>query len=513
MPNEYEIAAWRHQQIAPLLDPELDRAARRRAIRDRTRHAVDWPNGKKKRIARSTLHRWLDAFRKDGYLGLLPRSRSDVDQPRHQSDEWIDYAIGLLYEQHERSLTQLEVYLKLQFPDYELSRSTLHRHLHKHRAYSGIERLRRGSDKRLRGRFEASRAHESWQLDGKGPFEVRVRGQGRIRVHVLSVLDDYSRAILAARVSAAESTDAAIAVFQMAVERWGLPERMQFDRGSAFDSHDFRKGLAQCGAHRFPVLVMNPQAQGKIEAYHRVLIRWFINELRVQEVCDLEHFQELLEAMLALVYHKHRHKDIGCSPEERLADRRSDRTISHHDLQHAFYVEYTARSEKKTGVVQLPNGRFQVPVAYAGKSCLFRYDRLRSHAVLITKDRRQLTLEPFQTKPLPPVRQHQPRGQGQLQKLVDSWRGRERPNAEPGFGLPEVFAALKAITGRSVPASDQEAKVVLDFWNRFGPIQRNPFLKACECTGQDLGPNRPIAAYLNHLERQIAQSNKENSDP
>ena len=509
MPDEYEIAAWRHQQIAPLLDPDLNRAARRRAMRDRTKHSVLWPNGKKKRIARSTLHRWMGVFRKDGYLGLLPKRRSDADKRRCKSDDWIDYAIGLLYEQHDRSLTQLEVYLRLQFPDFELSRSTLSRHLHQHPAYAGIEKLRDGRDKKLRGRFEASYAHESWQLDGKGPFEVRLMGGGSVRVHVLSVLDDYSRGILAARVALAENTDAAIEVFQMAAERWGMPARMQFDKGSAFDSHDFRNGLAQCGSHRFPVLVSNPEAQGKIEAYHRALIRWFIKELRAQEVYDLEHLQELLEAMLTMVYHKHHHKEIGCSPEERLAGRLSEREISRHDLHYAFYVDYTARSEKKTGAVQLPNGRFQVPVAYAGKSSRFRYDRLRPCAVLITKDRRQLELGPFETKPLPPVKE-KPRGQGQLQKLVDSWRGRERPNAEPGFGLPEVFAAIKAIVGRSVPASDKEAKTILDFWNRHGPIRRDPFLKACEGTRRDLGPSRPIAAYLDHLERQIAQSKKEN---
>ena len=212
--------------------------------------------------------------------------------------------------------------------------------------------------------------------------------------------------------------------------------------------------------------------------------------------------------MLALVYQPHHHREIGCSPEERLAKQTSSRQISLHVLHRAFYVKYSATSDKKTGAVQLPNGRFQVPAAYAGKRCLFRYDRLRRDAVLITKDRRQLEIEPFETKPLPPVRKRT-RGQGQLQKLLDEWRGQTRPNAEPGFGLPEVFDAIKAIVGRSVPTSDKEAMPILEFWNRFGPLQRDPFLKACEHAGRDLGPDRAIAAYLAHLERQIAQSKKE----
>lgn len=506
MPNEYEIATWRYEQIAPLLDTSLDRAARRHAIRDRTKRAVVWPDGKKKCIGRSTLHRWLDAFRKEGYLSLLPKRRSDAGKPRVESQEWIDYAIALLYEQHGRSLSQLGLYLKLEFPEYKLSRSTLSRHLHEHPAFVGIEKLR-GGKKKLRGRYQASYAHESWQLDGKGKFDVVIDGH-RVLVHVLSVIDDYSRAILAARVAASESTEAAIDVFQTAAEQWGLPDRMQFDRGSAFDSHDFRNGLAQCGSHRFAVIPRNPQAQGKIEAYHRCLIRWFIEELKAQEVCDLDHLQELLEAMIALVYQAHHHREIGCAPEDRLAKQKSSHQVSRHVLYRAFYVDYSATSNKQTGEVQLPNGRFQVPTAYAGKSCQFRYDRLRREAVLITKDRRHLDLEPFEIKPLPPVRTRT-RGQGQLQKLVDEWRGQTRPNADPGFGLPEVFAAIKGIVGRPVPTSDKEAMPILEFWRRVGPIPRDPFLKACEHAGRDLGPGRAIAAYLAHLERQIAQSTKE----
>ena len=37
MPDPYEIAAWRFEQIAPLLDPSLDATQRRVALRERLR--------------------------------------------------------------------------------------------------------------------------------------------------------------------------------------------------------------------------------------------------------------------------------------------------------------------------------------------------------------------------------------------------------------------------------------------------------------------------------------------
>ena len=189
MPDPYTLAAWRFEQIAPFIDASLDEGARRAALRSRTRTPVEWPGAEarrrrgqapiKKPIPKSTLYRWLAAYRKQGYRGLLPKARRDRGKPRHAGTaEWIHYAIALLYEQPERSLTQLEVYLALEFADYALSRSTLARQLCAHPAYVGIQRLRRGETPKRRARYQADAPHEGWQLDAKGPFAVRLKAGG-----------------------------------------------------------------------------------------------------------------------------------------------------------------------------------------------------------------------------------------------------------------------------------------------------------------------------------------------
>ena len=520
MSDPYTLAAWRFEQIAPLIDASLDESARRAALRERTRTAVEWPGAEErrrrgqapinKRIPKSTLYRWLAAYRKDGYLGLLPKGREDRGKPRHAgTSTWVHYAIALLYEQPERSLTQLAIYLELQFDDYALSRSTLARHLRTHPAYGGIERLRNGEKPKRRDRYEALHPHEGWQLDGKGPFQVRFKDGRRVGVHVLTILDDYSRNALAGRIARAESTEAAIEVFETAVAKWGLADRFQHDQGSAFESHAFRQGLAQLGIHRNAVKARTPEWQGKIEAYHRALIRWFVSELRAQEVIDLEHLQQLLDAMLALVYNRHHHREIGTTPEKRLAGRLSERRIRLHDLQRAFFVEISAKTHPKTGEVNLPSGRFCVPAAYAGRRSRFRYHPVHSaRAVLLTPEGRELELEPFTTKPLSAVKPQTPkRGTGQLQKLLDRWDGRERPNAEPGFGLPEVFAELGKLAARTLPQSEREARTVLAFYRTHGPLARTAFTAACARTQAALGEGRALSAYLADLTRQIRAAN------
>ena len=322
-------------------------------------------------------------------------------------------------------------------------------------------------------------------------------------MHILSVLNDHNHAILATLTATAEDTKATIAVFQKAATRYGLPDRMQFDRGSAFDSQVFRDGIAQCGVHRNHVHARQPTAQGKIEAYHRSLGRWFLDELKVQEVVDLDHLQQLLDAMLELVYQTHRHRVTGQSPKARLDDKVSARRVSEADLARAFFVTQTAKSHQKTGEVQLHNGRFRVPLAFAGKQARFRYDPVRQVAVLVLADGRELGLEPFMVLPLPtPAVAH---GQGQLQKLLDSWRGTERPNAQPAFGLPEVLVTLGELLGRTVPIDASEAHQVLAFWKQHGPLARAPWLSACERTRKALGQGHALSTYLADLARQVAE--------
>ena len=79
--------------------------------------------------------------------------------------------------------------------------------------------------------------------------------------------------------------------------------------------------------HRNAVKARTPEWQGKVEAYHRSLTRWFVLELHAERVVDLAHLQQLFEAMLALLYNRHHHRELGTTPEKRLAGRVSERRV------------------------------------------------------------------------------------------------------------------------------------------------------------------------------------------
>ncbi len=504
MPDPQDVAVFRFEMIAPIVDRTVSEEERKRLLRERTAHAVRWPSGDERPVPRATLYRWAAAYGRHGFAGLLPKGRKDRGRPRQDRARWVDRAIHLLLERPSRSLTMLIVILRTYFPDLPLSRATLDRELKRHPAYPAVIGQRR-RDKRLRGRFQADRPHRIWQFDGKGSFAVRFHDGSVRRMTVLTVLDDFSRAVLGVAVAATEHLGAAVKAFRRAAARWGLPDRIYCDRHSVYDSAPFRGGLAILGVHRIRTRPRNAPARGKIEAYHGSLEKWFVRELRHQVVQDDSHLEDLLTAVIDVVYQKHRHRGMKMPPEVALAGKRSDREVSPADLARAFRVRKTLKAHKKTGEVSLLGGTFRVPARYADRRVRLAYDPAEpDQAWMVRRDGEEVPIEPacprIAAGSSPPTPR---RGAGALQRILDQYRGRSLPQAEAGYGLPEVFDALADRLGRRCPATEREAEAVAAFWRDRGPLPQSPFEAALDRALAQLGPARPLAVILDFLARLV----------
>jgi transposase InsO family protein len=124
------------------------------------------------------------------------------------------------------------------------------------------------------GRFERPAPNDLWQMDAKGYYPLRPRGQ----CHPLCVIDDHSRFAVGvfalATLERASVQPALIACF----ERYGVPQAMLMDRGTPWWSASNAAGLSgfsvfllQQGIHLLHGRVRHPQTQGKVERLHRTL--------------------------------------------------------------------------------------------------------------------------------------------------------------------------------------------------------------------------------------------------
>jgi putative transposase len=504
------IARWRYDLIEQALG-ERHHARRGVMVKRASSAPVQWPSGEVRPVSAATLYRWISAYERGGLPSLCPARRKDRGKKRARLDDAVvKKALALWADDPETTLTMLIALLRahaeldLDGRGITIARSTLARRLAGDPLYARLRRAHKRSVKR--GRFVARRPHDIWQLDAKGPTPVVFVSGEKLAFHVLTVIDDASRAVLAAIVVKTPDLCAAVRVFRQAAKRWGLPFRLYCDRASIFDSRAFRDGLAVLGSHRIWTRAHNAPAHGKVEAYHRTLDLWYFRPLKKQRVVDLTHLQELLDGVLERVYQDHRHRGLKASPRSILAARVSERAVTAERLHDAFRREVLLQAHRTTGEVDIAGVTYLVPEALRGRKLRFRIDPdpLVPPLVVDPESEHELPLvlariHPDDAAPNKPERW----GEGPLQKLYDAWQGKVRPIAEPGFGLPEMLELLAAATGRPVPRSDAEAALVQRLWRDIGPLPKRATSLALTEIVRELGHGRPLRAYLEALARRL----------
>jgi transposase InsO family protein len=426
----------------------------------------------------------------------------------------------LLREDDGMTYTFLLEVLRATFPQHIIKRSTLQRRLASCPEYARVKRARKRS--RRRTRFVAKKPHDIWHTDAKGPVEVLLRCGAVLVFHIITILDDATRAVLAALVVPSPNLAAAVRVFRMAALRWGLPNRLYADRATIFDSEPFRRGLAQLGAHRIETKARNPEAHGKIEAYHRVLVMWFTKRLGSQVVVDLPHLQQLLDGVIATLYQPHPHRGLKCSPEEALGGLVSARSVPPTRLYEAFRQQRRLSAHRKTGEIEIAGVTYLVPDELRGQRLTFLLDPPEEIPPVVVDphsgnehELRRAAIKPGDVNGSEDgAAAEQARwGAGALQTLYDGWRGKPRPQAEPGFGLPEIYALLGSVSGRHVPRSEHEAALVQRIYRDAGPFGRAATEAAMRAIEGELGRGRPIRTYLDALVRLAARHGAEREEP
>ncbi len=514
-PSPKKIALWRFEVIEALLDSDLSRKERSKLVKQISRTPLRWPDGTDRRPGQASLYRWLGAYRENGFDGLRPRPRRDKGQKKAPlPGEVVAAALSALQEDPLQPWTFLCAVLSVEFEKVKIARSTLYRRVTAHPDYQAIALARRASKQRRRTRFVARRLHERWQCDAKGPFEVRLTSRVVIEVHVITILDDASRAVLAAMVVDSADLRAAVRLFRKAAERWGLPEQYYADRGSIFDALAFRAGLAMLGVRRIWTKPKNAPAHGKIEAYHRIIELWFVKRLKAQQVVDREHLGQLLDGMIAMLYQPHRHRELKQAPKDVLKDTVSERHVARTQLYEVFLEEKRKKTNRATGEVGLQGRTWLVPEALRGKRCLFLLDPAAEWEPVVVEPgtERRLPLRRAQTTMEDVAEEPRRWGEGPLQKLYDAWAGKVRPVAQAGFGLPELYRLLAEVVGRHVPQSQREAARIQRFYRAHGPLPRKATEKAFESIGREHGPGHALAIYLDALGARIRRSEGRN-DP
>ena len=267
-------------------------------------------------VPKSTYYRWL---RRQDLRGLEDHAGGGKPPWNRLISPEGDYVLSTAREMPKLSCRQLAAWIT-DNQGFSGSESAVYRILRR-------EGLVKRAEMRLAAGKEYHRKttgpHQMWATDAS---YFRVVGWGYS--YLVTVMDDYSRFILAHRLQRDMTADSLIDVVQEAVDRTGMDRvpitdrtRLLSDNGPGYVSRAFRDYLGMVGIKHILASPFHPQTNGKLERYHQTLKR-DVNQLPYEMPSDLE---AAIVAFVSYYNYRRSHKALGnVTPSDVLRGRREE---------------------------------------------------------------------------------------------------------------------------------------------------------------------------------------------
>lgn len=353
----------RYRIIAPLLEKglaECEKRPIRRLIRDR------------EGISGRTLRRYVAAFKRQGFDGLLPRERKDKGSCKAISEEALKLAAEIRRELPDRSAERVRQLLASE--GHRVARSTLERHL-RQQGLSGRE-IKATQKQVASRRFNRQGRNTLWQADLKyGPYLSDPKNPGlKIRTYLMAIIDDATRLVVQAEFYAGQKLPVLEDSFRKAIIRCGAPDNLYVDNGKIFVSQWLRLACAKLRIRHLNTKAYSAESKGKIERFNRTTEE-FLQEARLEKPQTLEQLNTLFRAWLSEGYNHREHSALSKkTPAQAFTqDTKILRFPSPEALRDAFLWEKTPKVDK-SGCISLEGLTYEVGLEYIRKNVLVRYD-------------------------------------------------------------------------------------------------------------------------------------------
>ncbi len=257
-------------------------------------------------IPKSTYYRWQHRFREAGEGGLVdgrPVPGSVWNRLRPEEEQTI---LMQALREPDRSSREL-AYWCTDEAGFSVSESTVYRVLKRHGLIREVKVL--GFPAGPEYRVKPHRVNEQWQSDATYFFVV---GWGWY--YLVSVLDDYSRFILAWDLKTDLTAQSFSEVVQQAVEATGLERvpvaersRLLTDRGSGYLAQAFEDYLKALSIRHLYCSPHHPQTNGKLERFHETLKA----RLNLLVYLSPEALRAAMAEFIGFYNHRRYHEGIG----------------------------------------------------------------------------------------------------------------------------------------------------------------------------------------------------------
>jgi putative transposase len=219
-------------------------------------------------VPRSTFYRWYQRYQAEGPAGLIDHRPNPRQFWNRIPQEVRQQVVDLALEHPERSPREI-AWLFTDEKGYFISESSTYRIL---KGFDLVEspafRVLSAADK---FQHPTTRVNELWQTDFT---YFKIQGWGWY--YLSTVLDDFSRYILAWKLTPTMASTDVQETLQLALDRTGLDQvrvehrpRLLSDNGSCYVSQELQRFLERRQIEHTHSAPYHPMTQGKIERYHR----------------------------------------------------------------------------------------------------------------------------------------------------------------------------------------------------------------------------------------------------
>jgi transposase InsO family protein len=257
-------------------------------------------------VNRSSFYEWYRRYRADGYDGLAlkpPQPRRFWNRIPEPEKEQI---VAIALERPEQSPRQLAWFIT-DTQGYFISESSVYRILKSFDLVPSPQYIVMAAADRFHQ--PTTRVHELWQTDFT---YFRIVGWGWY--YLGSILDDFSRYIIAWKLFTTMATTDVKEILDLAVERTGIQEiavrhrpRLLSDNGPAYVSEELKIYLATQGMTQTHGAPYHPMTQGKIERYHRSMK----NEVNLQKYYLPWELEQEIERFVTYYNNKRYHESLN----------------------------------------------------------------------------------------------------------------------------------------------------------------------------------------------------------
>jgi hypothetical protein len=223
-------------------------------------------------------------------------------------------------------------------------------------------------------RFQTEHRNQLWMSDIKyGPFVPGENGRKK-QLYLVVWIDDATRYIVSSRFYLEQTVDAIEDSLRLAVQKFGVPEKIFCDNGKQFRSKWLSQTCAKLGIRLLTSRPYHPEGKGKVEIFNKTVEK-FISEAVMKKPSSLAEYNELLRIWLDEYYHKNSHAGLsGISPFTAFGtDARPLKFVCAEQLRDAFLHTET-RKVDKTGCVSFSGQLYEVGLAYIGSKVEIRFD-------------------------------------------------------------------------------------------------------------------------------------------